>query len=73
MAGGVGVLALAGVCWACGLPADVCAMRAAAGGAMIGGIVLVSGNLVVRVIVDAMVRDASRNRGFNGYSDNSPE
>lgn len=73
MTGGVGVLVLAGVCWACGLPAHVCAMRAAAGGAMIGGIVLVAGNLVLRVIVDAMVKDASRGRGFNGYSDNSFE
>ena len=73
LAGGVGVLALAGVCWACGLPAHVCAMRAAAGGAMIGGIVLVAGNLILRVIVDAMVRDASRSRGLDGYSDNSSE
>jgi hypothetical protein len=48
-------------------------MRAAAGGAMLGGIVLVAGNLVLRVIVDAMVKDASQGRGFHGYSDNPNE
>jgi len=40
---------------------------------MLGVIVLVAGNMVLRVIVDAMVKDASRGRGFNGYSDNSSE
>ena len=69
--GGVGALGLAGLCWACGLEAHVCAARAAAGGAMIAGIVLVAGNLVLRVIVDAMVKDASLGRGFHGYSDNT--
>ena len=71
--GGVGTLGLAGLCWACGLEAHVCAMRAAAGGAMLGGIVLVAGNLIMRIIVDAMVRDASQGRGFHGYSDNANE
>jgi hypothetical protein len=71
--GGVCTLGLAGLCWAYGLEAHVCAMRAAAGGAMIGGIVLVAGNLVLRVIVDAMVKDASQGRGFHGYSDNPNE
>jgi hypothetical protein len=71
--GGMGTLGLAGLCWACGLEAHVCAMRAAAGGAMIGGIVLVAGNLVLRIIVDAMVKDASQGRGFHGYSDNPNE
>lgn len=73
MIGCLGTLVLAGVCWACGLESHVCAMRAAAGGAMLGTIVLVAGNLVLRVIVDAMVRDASQGRGFNGYSDNTVE
>lgn len=73
MIGGMGTLGLAGLCWACGLEAHVCAMRAAAGGAMLGGIVLVAGNLVLRIIVDAMVKDASQGRGFNGYSDNPNE
>ena len=73
MTGCVGALALAGVCWACGLESHVCAMRAAAGGAMLGGIVLVAGNLVLRIIVDAMVKDASQGRVFHGYSDNANE
>jgi len=71
--GCLGTLGLAGVCWACGFDAHVCAMRAAAGGVMLAVIVLVAGNLVLRVIVDAMVRDASQGRGINGYSDNTGE
>jgi len=73
MIGCLGTLVLAGVCWACGLEAHVCAMRAAAGGFMIGMIVQVGGGLVLRVIVDAMVKDASQGRGFHGYSDNTGE
>ena len=71
--GCLGTLVLAGVCWACGHEAHVCAMRAAGGGAMLGVITLVAGNLVWRVIVDAMVRDASQGRDFHGYSNNPGE
>lgn len=69
--GCLGTLVLAGLCWACGHEAHICAMRAAGGGVMLGLIVFVAGNLVLRVMVDAMVKDASQGRGFHGYTDNS--
>lgn len=54
------IMALTG--WLCGLEPVVCAWRAFIGAITLYLVVRIAGNLVVRILLDAMARDQARRR-----------